>query len=386
MPYFSFTLNQSFKDSEITKIISKYGLKTNKKYFSKNTNLWKIFNKKKNLQCLKNIKYEKRNQYLSGTESVLFLMPPSIGLGDSIEYAISIKSIINSRIFKKVGVCFAEKYNKIFSKIFKIQNVFDYVISEEELNKFETTFHFSSELKVIKNQKYQRSDIEKEIGNFFKIKINKKKTNNSYMKIEKITLFPISTSPIRIMPTKIINEIITNFSNKKKIEIVVDNFYATSKFINKNIQSHNNNVKLIFHNKLEELINIIKSIEYGIFVDSGPLHLAKIFNKSGLFIETSVNHKLLINNYDNFQVIKNSFKSKYCQGPCGLTNLFNFKNNTGCYQTLKITKKEFKNKMNINSLQRGNLKKNYTYFMEHPVGCVKNIDLQEILNTISKKL
>ena len=29
--------------------------------------------------------------------------------------------------------------------------------------------------------------------------------------------------------------------------------------------------------------------------------------------------------------------------------------------------------------------KNYTYFMEHPVGCVKNIDLQEILNTISKK-
>ena len=136
MPYFSFTLNQSFKDSEITKIISKYGLKTNKKYFSKNTNLWKIFNKKKNLQCLKNIKYEKRNQYLSGTESVLFLMPPSIGLGDSIEYAISIKSIINSRIFKKVGVCFAEKYNKIFSKIFKIQNVFDYVISEEELNKF----------------------------------------------------------------------------------------------------------------------------------------------------------------------------------------------------------------------------------------------------------
>ena len=49
MPYFSFTLNQSFKDSEITKIISKYGLKTNKKYFSKNTNLWKIFNKKKKI-------------------------------------------------------------------------------------------------------------------------------------------------------------------------------------------------------------------------------------------------------------------------------------------------------------------------------------------------
>ena len=186
------------------------------------------------------------------------------------------------------------------------------------------------------------------------------------------------------MPVKLINSIVLKFSKKIKIEIVLDNFYVTSKYLNSKAQLKD--VKLIFHNSIEELCEIMSSIEYGLFMDSGPLHLAKVLDKNGLFIETSVSHKILLNKYINFEIIKNNFRSKYCNGPCGLTNLFNLNNVTGCYYTHKIIQNKIKKIHNTNTLQRGQLKSDYYKFMQYPVGCIKNIDLNKILNTIEKVL
>ena len=98
MPYFSFSLKKKFIltykfNSEIN--ISK--LENNIKYFSKNTKLWKLFNDKKFSEYFNFIQYEKRNKINSLGKNILFCLPPSIGLGDSIEYAKSIKSIIESK-------------------------------------------------------------------------------------------------------------------------------------------------------------------------------------------------------------------------------------------------------------------------------------------------
>ena len=383
MPYFSFSLKKSIKNSLIADKLLEYNLKPNTLYFSKNTNIWKILNIKKISNHFNVLSYEKRNSYISGKNSVLFLMPPSIGLGDSIEYALALDTLNKKKVFNRIGIGFVEKYNYIFSNIFKMQNIYDYVITKENLQKYDTVFHFSKELIKLQNQKYNRSDIEKEICDYFNIKIERV-SNNKVQKIKKLTIFPISTSPIRTMPVELINLIILKFSNKIKLEIVMDDFYPTSKFLISKINSQN--VKMIFHKNIEELINIVKAIQYGVFVDSGPLHLAKIFNKKGLFIETSVNYEKLLNKFNNIEVIKNQFKSDYCNGPCGLTNLFNIKKTTGCYFTNKINKDDFSKIQNTNALQRGILKTNYEKFMEYPVGCIKNIDLKKILNTIESKL
>ena len=146
------------------------------------------------------------------------------------------------------------------------------------------------------------------------------------------------------------------------------------------------NADIIFQNSLKQLIKIIKSTEFGIFVDSGPLHLAKIFDKRGLFIETSVSHRKLLNNCNTMKIISNNFKSDFCNGPCGLTNLFNLNNEAGCFFSHKIKYYDFKKIKNINSLQRGKLKNNYESLMDNPVGCVKNIDLKKIVNTIKNEL
>ena len=54
MPFFSFSIK------EIKSSLTKFNITPNKVYFSKNTELWKILNKKNNL-ILNFLKYEKRH-------------------------------------------------------------------------------------------------------------------------------------------------------------------------------------------------------------------------------------------------------------------------------------------------------------------------------------
>ena len=140
------------------------------------------------------------------------------------------------------------------------------------------------------------------------------------------------------MPPFLINEIIKTYKDKLKIEIVLDNS-DISNFIESRLLF--NNIKIIKPKNLEKLSSVVDKIEFGIFMDSGPLHLAKLLNKKGILIVTSVSHRELLNENENIFPIQNNFKSKYCSSPCGLTNVFNLDGKTGCFQSLKISRKNF---------------------------------------------
>ena len=137
---------------------------------------------------------------------------------------------------------------------------------------------------------------------------------------------------------------------------------------------------------LEELCNIIENIDYGVFMDSGPLHLAKLLNKPGALIITSVDEKILLNKLSNIIPIKNNFISNYCSAPCGLTNIFNYKGESGCYFSLNLSKQEILNIKNLNALQRGANKSTYVDFISNPVGCIDKINIKNLLKSINTSL
>ena len=134
------------------------------------------------------------------------------------------------------------------------------------------------------------------------------------------------------------------------------------------------------------MIKIVQQTEFGIFVDSGPLHLAKIFGIDGVLIITTVSDKILLNNFKTIHPIKNFFTSAYCAAPCGLTNLFNYNNLIGCYESLKIKKENILNIDNLNSMQRGQIKNTYTDFINKPVSCIKNIKHDFLIDQIKQKI
>ena len=384
MPFFSFSLKKNFLTSDCFPYIPINNIENNQTYFSKNTKLWKYLNKKKNRHLINSLSFEPRKPISKIEDSILFCLPPSLGLGDIIEYALSINSIINSKKFKKVGVAFIGKYEIILKKYFKIKNIFPDIINLNDLNKYKSIFHVTLEIKELRMQKYVRQDIEKIMNKYFAIYENQFYKTNFKKNIKKITIFPVSKSPLRSMSPKILQSIINFYEKKYEIDIVFESGSNISKYLEKKVNLKTS--KYQNPSNLEELCNIIEKIDYGIFMDSGPLHLAKLLNKPGALIITSVDEKILLNKLSNIEPIKNNFKSNYCSAPCGLTNIFNYKGKSGCYFSLNLNKQEILNIKNINALQRGTNKSTYVDFISNPVGCIDKINIKNLLKSINTSL
>ena len=380
MAFFSFSL---LKDPFVylsTKI------ELNKKYYSKDIALSKELNNKNKINSFAELNYETRLNITSVGKKLLICLPPKFGVGDAIEYGIAIYSLIQIKKFDKIGIAFTGSHYYLFKEFFAFIDIYPSIISHDDLNNYDTVFHITLEIDALKYQKYKRSNISQEICNYFNVPlIDYKKEINHVQKdnIDTITIFPISTSLIRSLPLQIVEDIIESFSNEYKIKIIFDNS-DYSKYLLQNIK--NNNFIRIEPKNIENLIEEISKINFGIFIDSGPLHIAKCFNKNGILVETSVSSEILLCNSKNIISAKNKYKSNYCNGPCGLVDIFAYECKAGCYETHRLNFRDivsFKNKKN---LQRWNKKENNSHLISNPVGCIKQIDVKNIIELIMCKI
>ena len=185
------------------------------------------------------------------------------------------------------------------------------------------------------------------------------------------------------MPINFLNELIKVLVKEYVVEIFLDYTSEISKFISDNINIYE--AIIIDPKNKSDLISSIKNIEYGLFMDSGPLHVAKTFSKRGLLFETSVSSKILLKNYNLIKGIENKYSSVFCKAPCGLTDIFNYKNTFGCYNSLKIQSSKCKNDNFKNMTNRG-VKNYHLEYVRKPVGCLSSLNIQSIYNIIKKDL
>ena len=198
MPYFSFSIRENFNLDNFE------NFEKNSVYYSKNTKLWKALNSNSNKKFLNFCKIEERKKLISIKFKILFCLPPNIGLGDAIEYGLAIDKLKKLGLFNIIGVAFVGRFSVLFKKYFKCDFLYNNVITEKNLNYYDTIFHFTKEIKSLEKQKYLRSNITEEIGKYFNQELLKIKKKNKPKKINKISLFPISSSPIRTMPVFLI--------------------------------------------------------------------------------------------------------------------------------------------------------------------------------------
>ena len=380
MAFFSFSLLKK----HFVYLSSK--IEPNKKYYSKDIALSKELNNRNKINSFAELNYETRVNISSVGKKLLICLPPKFGLGDAIEYGIAINSLVQFKKFKKIGIAFTSNHYYLFKKFFSFQNIYPLLISQDEINAYDTVFHITSEISALRYQKYKRSNIAQEICNYFKVQlVDYKKQITKVKKDDKktISIFPVSTSLIRSLPKKILEEIIKNLSNEYKIKIIIDNS-DYSKYLLENITNNNN----IFINPkcVESLIFEISKTNFGIFVDSGPLHIAQCFNINGVLVETSVESKKLLSNTKNIISVKNKYKSNYCNGPCGLVDIFAYEARVGCYETHKLSFNDISSFKNHKKLQRWNKKENNSHLISNPVGCIKQIDVKNIIELIKNKI
>ena len=379
MAFFSFSL---LKDPFVylsTKI------EPNKKYYSKDIALSKELNNKNKINSFAELNYEKRINISNVGTKLLLCLPPKFGLGDAIEYGIAINSLIQIKKFNKIGIAFTSNYYFLFKEFFSFANIYPIVISNDEISSYDTVFHITLEINALKYQKYKRSNIAQKICEYFKVPLidYKKKFKIKIEDKKTISIFPVSTSLIRSLPIDTLEKIIDSFSNEYKIKIILDN----SDYSNFLIENINNEKYIALHPKnIEDLIIEISKTNFGVFIDSGPLHVAGCFNINGVLVETTVPSKILLSNSKNIVPVINKYKSNYCNGPCGLVDIFSYEARTGCYETHKLKFEDIKSFKSHKNLQRWNKKDSNSHLISNPVGCIKQIDVNNIIDLIKYKI
>ena len=219
MPYFSFILKTNFHEKNLGVLSNKsIILNKDKKYYCKNTTIWKQLNTNKIKKIVKHLQIEKHKKFNANLQYVIFCLPPKIGLGDSIEYGLAIKAIEKAKIFKNISIAFSSNYSDLLKKTFNFNIIFPEFITDENITKYNNFFHFTSEIDAIKNQKYERTNIEEQILKYFSIGSFRKKKYNKIIKPKIISIFPISKSPIRTLTPKLLNQTI-DYLLKKNLDI-----------------------------------------------------------------------------------------------------------------------------------------------------------------------
>lgn len=382
MAYFSFSLlKESFS-------YSSQQLKLNLKYYSKDITLWKRLNNQNKHFTFCNLKREKRLKTNTIGKKLLICLPPKYGVGDAVEYSIALKSLISSNKFEKIAIAYCGKHEYVFKNFFLIKNVYPVIIPDDEVKKYDTVFHVTLEVEALKFQKYSRSNIAFEICKHFNVKlVNYKIKNNNFLKNNKtISIFPVSTSVIRSLSNNVIDQLLEILKKEFIFKFIIDDS-SFSTYLEKKIKEKHKetNIEFIKPRNIKELINEVSKINFGVFVDSGPLHIAKIFDKKGIFLETSVSKDILLSNSNKIYTVKNFYRSDYCSGPCGLVDIFSH-NTVGCYETNKTSFEKIKNIEMLKNIQRFNKKDYIEHFIHNPVGCVKNISVNDIVKLIKAKL
>ena len=137
MPFFSFILEKNCSPTSLGATDSDIKILRNKiRYYCKNTKVWKNLNKKNNRYVLKDLKLEKHLKFNNKVKKIIFCLPPSIGVGDAIEYGLAIKAIEKKNIFKKVGIAFSSRYSSILSQFINLKNFYPDFIRNDQVNEY----------------------------------------------------------------------------------------------------------------------------------------------------------------------------------------------------------------------------------------------------------
>jgi hypothetical protein len=70
-----------------------------------------------------------------------------------------------------------------------------------------------------------------------------------------------------------------------------------------------------------ELMQAIDGLDYGVFADSGPAHMSKLFRTPGVAVYTSAPGDVLQGRFRNLAAWTVPYSGPHCRAPCGLAKL-----------------------------------------------------------------
>jgi ADP-heptose:LPS heptosyltransferase len=327
-----------------------------------------------------------QNLNLAG-KSVLFLIPDD-ALGDCVGMVLFMRALKVRFPTIQIGVLNSASASDIFALIPDIA-IFQLFISSQQLAGFDHVIDLS-EMEGWKDIATMPVNPEEALCEAFDIApIDLPPRALVQKPAMNIGIVPMASSPLRTLPHSLVRQITDLLGaddTEHKITIVLNAYQGVMPAYKEALGQFNSaNILIVDGFKtIGDLVRFVGDQDYVVVADSGPAHIAKLFQTPGTGIYSSADARILLGRHRNLLAWQSGFEGPHCAAPCGLAKLrATTDGDIGCMGSLNQPQSE------LSELPKeSNLAIAKTLVTTAPVPCVARLDAEsdQILERIKRDL
>jgi hypothetical protein len=319
--------------------------------------------------------------------SALFLMP-SEAVGDTVVYAGAVREIARAFGLARIGIAFSGSATDVWFYIGIPVEVFPLLLPERALARFDLVLDFARDIPELDRVAEAPLAIDQTILARLGLPADYRWTETSGERgIRRVALFPISSTPLRTIPPPLAAYLITGLKEQElTVEVVVDPRTRQGSFFLRGAPDIGTVARIVPDlATVDALIRYVRDdIDYGIFCDSGPAHITKLFDAPGFCLFTSVGAEAVRGPFRNLAAWQAGYAGRRCRAPCGLVGAMSLDRGEayGCMDSLDRPRAALARPARLPE------EATHRLLLEAPVGCVAALvrDREQILAAIRSDL
>ena len=139
----------------------------------------------------------------------------------------------------------------------------------------------------------------------------------------RIGIFPLGSSPLRSFPPAVTIELARALRQEGAVTVFLNRGQLQGRLSRQEIdQAKLADIRVVDgFEAIGELARAIERMDYAVFADSGPAHMAKLWGVPGVAVYTSAPGEVLQGRFRNLANWQVAFQGPHCAAPCGLAKL-----------------------------------------------------------------
>jgi hypothetical protein len=319
--------------------------------------------------------------------SVLFLLP-SDGLGDCILYAGAIRQVIRAYRPGRLAVAFPGRSTDVFAHLGMAAEIYPLLLPHRALLGRDLVVDFETDIPALRHGGLEMIAIDALILEHLGLPTGYRWPHRRAPRaVRRVAIFPQSSSSIRTLPPALTAFLVGELRARGfAVEVMVEPRFRQGRLYRERLAAMLGPDAPIVDNlaTVDRLLGFIRDIDYGIFCDSGPAHLSKMFDLPGFGIYTTVAADVVQGGFDNLARWSADYEGDWCRAPCGLVKLMRTADGDryGCMDSLGRRRAELILPFRVPDAEVER------FLLAEPVGCVASLvrDKEAILARLLEHL
>jgi ADP-heptose:LPS heptosyltransferase len=259
-----------------------------------------------------------------GAKRVLFLLPAQ-ALGEAVAMFLFLQAVLERYPTARLAVACAQSAADIYALDGRIE-LFTLWIAKKRLQEFDALIDLG-QVAARRNIDIWPVDMEAELLTAFDLapsaSYGSEPRRIQGKEALRIGILPLATSPLRTLPITVTLALVAALKERGHVTLSLNRDQQQGRLYAGEVAGRlGAEVTLVDgFASIGALMAAIRDFDYAVFADSGPAHIAKLFQTPGVAVYSSAPGDVLQGRFTNLARWTVPYVGPYCAAPCGLAKL-----------------------------------------------------------------